>query len=83
MRLIRHEVDLCESFGGFVILQSVAGGTGSGVGAFYAEQLRREYPNAFILSIIVWPYSTGEVSVQNYNALLTLSHLYPVNFYSF
>ena len=25
---------------------------------------------------VVWPYKTGEVIVQNYNAVLTLSHLY-------
>lgn len=25
---------------------------------------------------VVWPYRTGEVIVQNYNAVLTLSHLY-------
>ncbi|XP_035829696.1 tubulin delta chain isoform X2 [Aplysia californica] len=25
---------------------------------------------------VVWPYTTGEVIVQNYNAVLTLSHLY-------
>jgi len=25
---------------------------------------------------VVWPYSLGEVIVQNYNAVLTLSHLY-------
>ena len=25
---------------------------------------------------VVWPYRAGEVIVQNYNALLTLSHLY-------
>ena len=25
---------------------------------------------------VVWPYKTGEVIVQNYNAVLTLSRLY-------
>ena len=25
---------------------------------------------------VVWPYNTGEVIVQNYNAILTLSHLH-------
>jgi tubulin delta len=31
---------------------------------------------AFIVNQVVWPYKTGEVIVQNYNAVLTLSHLY-------
>jgi len=25
---------------------------------------------------VIWPYSTGEVIVQNYNAVLSLAHLY-------
>jgi len=25
---------------------------------------------------VIWPYSTGEVIVQNYNAILSLAHLY-------
>ena len=31
---------------------------------------------AFMVNQVVWPYRTGEVIVQNYNAVLTLSHLY-------
>jgi len=30
----------------------------------------------YILSQVVWPYSAGEVIVQNYNAILSLAHLY-------
>ena len=51
-------------------------GTGSGVGAYVNQCLRDEYPHCFIMNQVVWPYNTGEVIVQNYNAILTLSHLY-------
>ncbi|OAE24570.1 hypothetical protein AXG93_2415s1520 [Marchantia polymorpha subsp. ruderalis] len=72
---IRLEVEQCDVFGGFVILQSLAGGTGAGLGAYLVEALRDEYPSSFILSHCIWPYESGEVIVQNYNVLLTLSHL--------
>lgn len=31
---------------------------------------------AFMMNQVVWPYQTGEIIVQNYNAVLTLSNLY-------
>ena len=55
---------------------SLAGGTGSGVGAYVTQHLRDEFPHSFIMNQVVLPYQTGEVIVQNYNAVLTLSHLY-------
>jgi tubulin delta len=73
--LIRSEVEECDQFGGFVILQSLAGGTGSGVGTFITEQLRDEFPSVSLINQVIWPYSMGEVIVQNYNSSLTLSHL--------
>ncbi|XP_064619118.1 tubulin delta chain-like [Lineus longissimus] len=76
MNLVRREVEKCDHFGGFLNLMSLAGGTGSGVGAYVTQCLRDEYPNSFIMNQVVWPYNTGEVIVQNYNAVLTLSHLY-------
>ncbi len=78
MNLVRREVEKCEHFAGFLTLLSLAGGTGSGVGTMLTESLRDEYPHCFILDQVVWPYTMGEVIVQNYNAILTLSHLYQV-----
>uniref|UniRef100_A0A8C7DTZ1 Tubulin/FtsZ GTPase domain-containing protein n=1 Tax=Naja naja TaxID=35670 RepID=A0A8C7DTZ1_NAJNA len=62
--------------GGFLMIMSMAGGTGSGLGAFVTAALREAYPNSFLLNHVIWPYGTGEVIVQNYNSVLTLSHLY-------
>ena len=76
MNMVQKEVEKCDNFGGFLALMSLAGGTGSGVGAFITECLRDEFPHSFIVNQVVWPYSMGEVIVQNYNAVLTLSHLY-------
>lgn len=76
LEMVQKEVEKCDRFGGFLIFLSLAGGTGSGVGAHVTGCLREEFPHSFILNQVVWPYGTGEVIVQNYNAILTLSHLY-------
>ncbi|KAM5273444.1 tubulin delta chain [Ctenodactylus gundi] len=76
MNLIQKEVEKCDSLSGFFIIMSMAGGTGSGVGAFLTQKLQDQYSNALKMNQIIWPYGTGEVIVQNYNSILTLSHLY-------
>ncbi|XP_003362461.1 tubulin delta chain isoform X3 [Equus przewalskii] len=74
--LIQKEVEKCDSLSGFFIIMSMAGGTGSGLGAFVTQNLQDQYSNSLKMNQIIWPYGTGEVIVQNYNSILTLSHLY-------
>mgnify|MGYP000058948190 CR=1 FL=1 len=76
MGMIQKEAEKCDSLSGFMTFMSLAGGTGSGVGAYVTQCVKDEFPHAFLLNQVVWPYSLGEVIVQNYNAVLTLSHLY-------
>ncbi|NXM00053.1 TBD protein, partial [Tyrannus savana] len=76
MDLVQKEAERCDRLGGFVTTMSMAGGTGSGLGAFVTQCLRDAFPASFILNHVIWPYGTGEVIVQNYNSVLTLSHLY-------
>ncbi|XP_067668133.1 tubulin delta chain-like [Haliotis asinina] len=79
LNMLRREAEKCDNLSGFICYLSLAGGTGSGVGAYTTEALRDEYPHSFIMNQVVWPYQTGEVIVQNYNAMLTLSHLYSMS----
>ena len=74
--LVQKKLERCDRVGGILTLMSVAGGTGSGVGTRVTEQLRDMNPRTTLVNQIVWPYSSGEVIVQGYNTLLTLSHLY-------
>mmetsp|Transcript_16838 Transcript_16838/g.43137 ORF Transcript_16838/g.43137 Transcript_16838/m.43137 type:complete len:461 (-) Transcript_16838:100-1482(-) len=74
MDLIRREVEAADHLGGFLLLQSMAGGTGAGVGASLAEAVRDEYASSFLLNHSIWPYASGEVIVQSYNTALSLSH---------
>ncbi|XP_028628256.1 tubulin delta chain isoform X2 [Grammomys surdaster] len=76
MNLIQTEVEKCDSLSGFFIIMSMAGGTGSGLGAFITQKLQNQYSSSLKMNQIIWPYGTGEVIVQNYNSILTLSHLY-------
>ncbi|PNH05043.1 Tubulin delta chain [Tetrabaena socialis] len=75
LELVRREVEAADSLTGFLLLQSMAGGTGAGLGTYVAQALRDEYHSAIITNCCVWPYESGEVIVQPYNTLLTLSHL--------
>jgi len=78
---IQIEVENCIDFDGFLILQSLAGGTGSGLGSYFTEKLRQDYPYASILNLAIWPYQTGEVVIQNYNIILSIGHLYKMLYY--
>lgn len=72
---VRRQAERCDLLDGFLILMSVAGGTGSGVGARLTEALRDTHPHATLVNPIVWPYAAGEVIVQDYNSVLTTAHL--------
>ncbi|KAG2379271.1 hypothetical protein C9374_007410 [Naegleria lovaniensis] len=79
MDIVRKEAEHCDGLSGFMLLQSMAGGTGSGLGCYLSEQLRDEFPHSFICNQVVWPHEAGEVIVQNYNTLLTLQKLYEIS----
>jgi tubulin delta len=39
----------------------MAGGTGSGLGAFVTQKLQDQYSSSLKMNQIIWPYGTGEV----------------------
>lgn len=76
---VQRETEKCDRLDGLMLMMSVAGGTGSGMGTRLTEQLRDTYEHNAIMNHVIWPYSSGEVAVQNYNAVLTMSRLYKVS----
>ena len=74
--MVQRQLEQCDRFGSFLVLMSVAGGTGSGVGTYVTELLQDNYSHCFVANQITWPYSSGEVIVQDYNTILTLSKLH-------
>jgi tubulin delta len=51
------------------------GGTGSGLGSYFTETLRDSFGATSLFNFAVWPHAAGEVAVQSFNGLLTLSKL--------
>ena len=75
MELFRREVEECDYYRGCVLLHSLAGGTGSGLGSKLVEMIRDQYPYCFITSAAVFAPESGDTPLQDYNSCLSLSHL--------
>jgi tubulin gamma len=62
---------------GFMMLHSIAGGTGSGLGSFMLERLNDRFPKKIIQTYSVFPDTTnsGDVVVHPYNSLLSMRRL--------
>lgn len=62
-----------------MLLHSIAGGTGSGLGSFLLERLNDRFPKKLIQTYSVFPDTdpgaAGDVVVQPYNSLLSLRRL--------
>ena len=60
-----------------MLLHSIAGGTGSGLGSFLLERLNDRYPKKLIQTYSVFPNSeeVSDIVVQPYNSMLTLKRL--------
>ncbi|KAI8802648.1 Tubulin/FtsZ, GTPase domain-containing protein [Cladochytrium replicatum] len=77
IEMIDREADGSDSLEGFMLLHSIAGGTGSGLGSYLLETLNDRYPKKLIQTYSVFPNSeeTSDVVVQPYNSMLTLKRL--------
>ena len=75
LEAIRKEVEKCDTYSGCIVLHSLSGGTGSGLGSHIIENLRDLYPCNYIMSCCVAPCVSGESPLQSFNALLTLNWL--------
>eukprot|EP00906_Rhabdomonas_costata_P012985 RCo018659 len=77
--MIDREADGSESLEGFVMIHSIAGGTGSGMGSYLLERLQDRYPKKLVQTYSVFPNQSekdaSDVVVQPYNSLLTLKRL--------
>lgn len=59
-----------------MMLHSIAGGTGSGLGSFFLEKLNDRFPKKLIQTYSVFPDTTNDsVVVHPYNSLLSMRRL--------
>ncbi|KAF1918489.1 hypothetical protein BDU57DRAFT_538041 [Ampelomyces quisqualis] len=74
--MIDREADGSDSLEGFMMLHSIAGGTGSGLGSFMLERLNDRFPKKLIQTYSVFPnMQEGDIVVQPYNSLLSMRRL--------
>ena len=74
--VIRRLVEPEDYINMFVQLQSMAGGTGSGLGTYILTQLDKMFPKTPKVVTCVMPHLSGEVILQSYNATLSLGSIY-------
>eukprot|EP01138_Halocafeteria_seosinensis_P013462 gb/GECG01013748.1/.p1 GENE.gb/GECG01013748.1/~~gb/GECG01013748.1/.p1 ORF type:complete len:411 (+),score=29.96 gb/GECG01013748.1/:1-1233(+) len=79
VRAVKREMALCDKCDGLLIVHSLGGGTGSGLGTYLTRTLKEEFPDIPLWNAVVWPYRSGEVVVQHFNCLLTLAILAEVS----
>lgn len=59
-----------------MLLHSIAGGTGSGLGSYLLERMNDRYPKKLIQTYSVFPDTAGDnVVVNPYNSLLAMRRL--------
>ena len=68
---VSREVERADRLDGFLLLNSVAGGTGSGLGSYFGELLADVFPTSARVVVNIWPFESGEITVQSYNTLLS------------
>lgn len=75
--MVDREADGSDSLEGFMMMHSIAGGTGSGMGSYLLEALNDRYPKKILQTYSVFPNSEeiSDVVVQPYNSLLSLKRL--------
>jgi hypothetical protein len=67
-----EEADGCPNF---LLLHSLAGGSGSGMGSRLAEHLRDAYPLSYLAAASIAPRAAGDTPMQSLNAVMALSFL--------
>ena len=73
----RHPRITDSSDQGFMLLHSIAGGTGSGLGSYILERMNDRFPKKLIQTYSVFPDTQGggDVVVNPYNSLLAMRRL--------
>ncbi|KAK8813766.1 tubulin gamma chain [Blastocystis sp. ATCC 50177/Nand II] len=77
MDILTREAENSDSLEGFMLMHSIAGGTGSGMGSFLLENLNDAFPKKLIQTYSVFPNLEGasDVVVQAYNSIPTTRRL--------
>ncbi|RLU22574.1 hypothetical protein DMN91_004852 [Ooceraea biroi] len=72
---VRRTVEKCDRLHGFLLLYSLGGGTGSGLGTATLKLLKDNYPHVERIVSCVYPANTRDTITAPYNALLATREL--------
>lgn len=73
MNSVRLELEEADVSPTIMVVHSIGGGTGSGLGTRMTEEICDEFSDVTKLNVAVMPFHFGEVVVQDYNSVLCLS----------
>ncbi|KAL7752456.1 hypothetical protein RI367_001990 [Sorochytrium milnesiophthora] len=71
----RKEAESCDALQSFFIVQSLGGGTGSGLGSYVTELYADEFPDVYRFNTVVMPSKDDDVVTSPYNSVLSLQKL--------
>ncbi|MFZ4766524.1 MAG: tubulin beta chain [Roseimicrobium sp.] len=76
MARINAEIDRCDNVGGVILLHSLGGGTGSGLGSLIIEAIKEQRPEVPMLSCAILPSpQVSSVVTEPYNTVFALNTL--------
>nr|WAQ15576.1 tubulin epsilon [Halisarca dujardinii] len=73
--IVRRTAEHCDCLQSFLILHSMGGGTGSGVGTKVLEMLKDSYPDVYKFVTAVYPSDDDDVITSPYNSVLAMHQL--------
>ncbi|KAJ2993313.1 Tubulin epsilon chain [Globomyces sp. JEL0801] len=69
LNTLQKELEFCDSLQSFILLQSLGGGTGSGLGSYITELIRNEFPNVYSFNTGIIPSINDDVVTSPYNSI--------------
>lgn len=76
LEVIRREAEKCTNLQGFIVIHSIGGGTGSGMGSLLITKLREEYREKIITTFSIFPSpKVSDMAIEPYNAVLAINSL--------
>eukprot|EP00884_Botryococcus_braunii_P019960 jgi/Botrbrau1/6648/Bobra.104_2s0035.1 len=75
LEAVRQQVERCDALQSFLLLHSLGGGTGSGLGSFLLALLQDEFPGVFRITASVFPSEEDDVVTSPYNSTLSAAVL--------
>lgn len=76
LEVVRREAEACDCLQGFIIIHTLGGGVGSGMGSLLLSKLKEEYPDRIFTTFSLFPSpNVSDTVVEPYNAMLSMNHL--------